>query len=117
KGKKGLNTAENMLRRLPFLRDQGALKVMQGLFLIAEGDNQGGEDTIIEGIQIIHQSGHTYYFLLIYQMLGLLLPKANAKEKLINHYKKEADIYYRNTNLYNDSRHKTVDKLWINSLK
>lgn len=97
---KGLNTAENVLTRFPFLREQGALKVMQGLFLIAQGENPEGEDIIMEGIQLIHRSGHTYYFLLIYQILTLLLPKANAKEKLIDQYKKEAENYYRNTNLY-----------------
>ncbi|WP_340003079.1 winged helix-turn-helix domain-containing protein [Oceanobacillus sp. FSL K6-0127] len=95
----GLNTAENMLVRLPFLREQGAQKVVQGLFLIKKGREKEGENTINEGIHIIHQSGHTSYFLLIYQILNLLFPKAGAKKELIHHYRKEEASYYRNTNL------------------
>ncbi|MEI3607330.1 winged helix-turn-helix domain-containing protein [Pseudogracilibacillus sp. SE30717A] len=97
---KGLDTVETVLIRFPFLREKGALKVIQGLFLIAEGEHQEGEDTIIAGIQIIHQSGHRYYFLVIYQILDLLLPKVNANKKLINHYKKEASNYFRNSKLH-----------------
>lgn len=96
---KGLTTAKLVLAEFPFLREQGALKVMQGLLFIEKGKEKEGKNSINEGIEIIHQSGHSYYFLLIYQMLDLLLPKAEAKEGLINRYKKEELNYYTKTNL------------------
>ncbi|MFA1822659.1 winged helix-turn-helix domain-containing protein [Virgibacillus oceani] len=96
----GLNEAENVLIHFPFLREQAALKMMQGMFFIKKGEKKEGKNMIDEGIRIIHQSGHTYYFLLIYQMLDLILPKASMKEELIHHYKKEADEYYKLTNLF-----------------
>ncbi|WP_419893536.1 winged helix-turn-helix domain-containing protein [Oceanobacillus kimchii] len=100
KVKSELIEVENMLIRLPFLREQGALKVLKGLILIKKRRENDGQNIINDGIQVIHQSGHTYYFLLIYQILNLLLPKVGASSELINYYKKEEVNYCRSTNLY-----------------
>lgn len=96
----GLNEAENVLIRFPFLKEQAALRMMRGLFLIENAKEKEGEKNIDEAIRMVHQSSHTYYFLLIYQVLDLLLPKAGAKKEIINHYKKEAADYYKHTNLF-----------------
>jgi len=97
---KGITAAENVLMRFPFLREQGALKLLRGLIFIKKGKKKEGKSTINEAIQVIHHSGHNYYFLLIYQILDLLLPKAGAKKELIQHYKKEAADYFKHTNLF-----------------
>ncbi|GAB3807994.1 winged helix-turn-helix domain-containing protein [Virgibacillus kimchii] len=97
---KGFNEAENVLIRFPFLKEQAALKMMRGLFLIEKGKEKMGKHTIDQAIRMVHQSNHTYYFLLIYQVLELLLPKAGTKKELIHHYKKEATDYFKHTNLF-----------------
>lgn len=63
---KGLITAKFVLAQFPYLREQGALKVMQGLFFIEKGSEKEGKNLINEGIEIIHQSGHSYYLSLIH---------------------------------------------------
>lgn len=98
--KDGLADAEKELERHPYLREQGAFKVVKGLFHVAIGERQAGENYIDEGIQTIDQTGHTYYFLFIYQILDLLLPKAKAGKALINEYKRQENNYHKTTNLH-----------------
>ncbi|WP_158234700.1 winged helix-turn-helix domain-containing protein [Lentibacillus sediminis] len=98
--KEGLAAVEMELKRHPYLREQGAFRVVKGLFHIANGERQTGKSMIAEGIQTIDQTGHTYYFLFIYQILDLLLPKAKSDQALINEYKRQENNYHKTTNLH-----------------
>ncbi|WP_096435565.1 winged helix-turn-helix domain-containing protein [Alteribacter populi] len=92
---------DQLLKLRPYLREQGALQVLKGLALLAGGEKIKGRDAINEGILIINQSGHSYYFLFIYQVLDFLLSKAGADKRMIRYYQSEKGKYYKTTNLLN----------------
>ncbi len=90
-----LQKTEQILDQLPYLRETSGLKVLQGVFLIKNGKESAGRNSIDEGRDMIRQSGHTYYFLFIYQLLSLLLPKSGASSDAVDYYHKEAARYFK----------------------
>ncbi|MUK87909.1 hypothetical protein GMD78_05785 [Ornithinibacillus sp. L9] len=101
KTKDEIAAIENLLALHPYQREQGVLHVIKGLILIAEGKSAKGKDLIEEGRTIIIQSGHSYYFLFIYQVLDLVLAKLGVDVDTINFYEREKSKYYKKANLWN----------------
>mgnify|MGYP001259426453 CR=1 FL=1 len=97
--KRSIENTEILLRQLPYLRETSALRVLQGLLLIRDGDEKAGREKIEEGRGLIRQSGHTYYLLFIYQLLKLLLPNSGASKETIQFYDQAAERYMEETEL------------------
>lgn len=97
--KRSIENTEILLRQLPYLRETSALRVLQGLLLIRDGDEKAGREKIEEGRGLIRQSGHTYYLLFIYQLLKLLLPNSGASKETIQFYDQAGERYIEETEL------------------
>lgn len=98
--KDALLEVEDVLNRLPYRREQAVFQIVKGCIELAEGKDNQGFARIEEGCTIIQRTGHTYYFLLIYSILGILLPIASENEKIIQFYNNEKQLYYKNSGLF-----------------
>lgn len=100
KAKHEISELDQLLTLHPYQREQGILHVLKGLVLMKEESKNNGKELIERGRKIITDSGHTYYFLFIYQVLDLLLEKACVDEKILKFYEKEKMKYYKQSKLF-----------------
>lgn len=89
KGKETLEALETYLKQHPFQREMGLLSVLKGMYYLGNSHEKQGKQSIDKGIEIIEESQHKYYFLVLFSVIDYLLPHFDgSNHKLRDYYKK-----------------------------
>ncbi|MBM7095222.1 winged helix-turn-helix transcriptional regulator [Bacillus sp. H-16] len=89
-----LTCIRDLLETRPYMREKAALTLLEGIKVTAAGRPEEGKSQIDESLEMIRRSGHTYYNLFLFQLLDLLLPKAESSPATICYFRKKKDEYY-----------------------